>query len=117
MVRRIQGPPTTSTRARLRVTETRAAPTIQHALANLKDGNLTSVRLTRDCLDTIERLNPALNAFIAVTGEEALERAREADRARSRGQWLGSLHGIPVSLKDLIDQAGVITTAGSRALE
>ena len=89
-------------------------PTIAAALERLRDGSLSSVYLTRDCLDTISRLNGTLNAFIAVTAEEALERARQADRARSRGEWLGPLHGIPISLKDLIDQQGVPTSAGSR---
>jgi aspartyl-tRNA(Asn)/glutamyl-tRNA(Gln) amidotransferase subunit A len=116
MGRPIPARPTTATRDRQRVTET-APPTIEQALTRLRDGTLTSVRLTRDCLDTIERLNGQLNAFIAVTADEALERAREADLARSRGQWLGPLHGIPVSLKDLIDQRGVGTTAGSRVLD
>lgn len=94
-----------------------AGLTIERALTRLRDGGLSSVQLTRACLDVIARLNPSLNAFITVTAEEALEAARRADAARARGEWLGALHGIPVSLKDLIDQRGVPTTAGSRALE
>ena len=117
MVRRIPVRPTISTRKPQGVTEIAATYTIERALAQLRDGSLTSVRLTRACLDAIERLNSTLNAFIAVTGEAALERAHEADRSRSRGQWLGPLHGIPISLKDLIDQRGVPTTAGSRVLD
>src|SRR5260370_12999988 len=61
----------------------------------------------------IEKLNPALNAFITVTAESALERARLAEREIFRGAYLGPLHGIPIGLKDIIDVAGVRTTAAS----
>ena len=99
------------------MTDVVSALTIEQALERLRHGSLTSVQLTRECLETIARRNPALNAFITVTADQALEAARRADQARSRGEWLGPLHGIPVSLKDLIDQRGVPTTAGSRALD
>jgi len=93
------------------------APTVAEAIERLRDGTLRSVDLTRHCLDTIGQLNSALNAFITVTAEEALDQAHQADRARARGDWLGPLHGVPVSLKDLIDQRGVRTTAGSCVLD
>ena len=91
--------------------------TMAGALDQLREGRLRAVDLTRRCLDTIARLNPSLNAFITVTAEEALERAHQADQAQARGDWLGPLHGIPISLKDLIDQRGVRTTAGSAVLD
>jgi aspartyl-tRNA(Asn)/glutamyl-tRNA(Gln) amidotransferase subunit A len=94
-----------------------AVPTIAEALDRLRDGTLHSVDLTQQCLDAIARLNPSLNAFISVTADEALEGARHADLTRARGGWLGPLHGIPISLKDLLDLRGVPTTAGSRVLE
>jgi aspartyl-tRNA(Asn)/glutamyl-tRNA(Gln) amidotransferase subunit A len=101
----------------LPVPDDAAGPTIEDALAAQRDGRVTSVQLTRTCLETIARLNPSLNAFITVTADEALEGAHRADDARTRGDWLGPLHGIPVSLKDLVDQRGVPTTAGSRVLD
>jgi aspartyl-tRNA(Asn)/glutamyl-tRNA(Gln) amidotransferase subunit A len=58
-------------------------------------------------------LNPALNAFITVTAEQALQQAREAEAQIQRGQWRGPLHGMPLALKDLIDTAGIRTTAAS----
>jgi aspartyl-tRNA(Asn)/glutamyl-tRNA(Gln) amidotransferase subunit A len=58
-------------------------------------------------------LNPALNAFITVPAESALADARTAEAEILRGEWRGPLHGIPISLKDLIDTAGVRTTSGS----
>ena len=75
--------------------------------------NVSPVDLTRACLARIERLNPRLNAFITVTSSPALAEARAAEADIQKGNWRGPLHGIPVALKDLIDTAGVRTTAGS----
>ena len=61
----------------------------------------------------IEAQNPMLNAFITVTAESALSEARCAEAEIRRGEWRGPLHGIPVALKDMIDTAGVRTTAAS----
>jgi aspartyl-tRNA(Asn)/glutamyl-tRNA(Gln) amidotransferase subunit A len=74
---------------------------------------ISPVELTRACLQRIERLNPALNAFITVTAEQAMEQAREAEAEVRRGRWRGPLHGIPVGVKDNIDTAGVRTTLAS----
>jgi aspartyl-tRNA(Asn)/glutamyl-tRNA(Gln) amidotransferase subunit A len=88
--------------------------TIAEASERLARGDLTSERLTEECLAQIASLNPELNAFITVTADDALRSAHEADREIAAGRTLGSLHGIPLSIKDLIDQAGLPTTAGSR---
>jgi aspartyl-tRNA(Asn)/glutamyl-tRNA(Gln) amidotransferase subunit A len=74
---------------------------------------VSPVELTQACLRRIERLNPALNAFITVTGELALQQARNAEREIRNGKWRGPMHGIPVALKDLFDTAGIRTTAAS----
>ena len=87
--------------------------TISEVTARAAAGQITSEKLTEECLSTIAELNPKLNAFITVTGEEALIQARQADKAIAAGRRIGPLHGIPISLKDLIDQKGVPTTAGS----
>ena len=84
------------------------------ASAKLRSRQLSPVELTRECLDRIDRLNPVLNAFITVTAELALEQAEQADAEIRAGNWRGPLHGIPIALKDLIDVAGVRTTAASR---
>jgi aspartyl-tRNA(Asn)/glutamyl-tRNA(Gln) amidotransferase subunit A len=79
----------------------------------LQGRKLSPVELTNACLARIERLNPVLNAFITVTGEQALADARAAEAEIARGRRRGPLHGIPIALKDLFDTAGVRTTAGS----
>ena len=77
-------------------------------------GDVRAERLTEEALANIASLNPRLNAFITVTGDEALVAARRADREIAAGRYLGPLHGIPISIKDLIDVAGVPTTAASK---
>jgi aspartyl-tRNA(Asn)/glutamyl-tRNA(Gln) amidotransferase subunit A len=87
---------------------------IEALAAGLREGRLTASSLAASCLDTIARLDPALNAFISVTGDRARAEAEAADRDIAAGAWRGPLHGIPVSLKDLVSLAGVPTTAASR---
>jgi aspartyl-tRNA(Asn)/glutamyl-tRNA(Gln) amidotransferase subunit A len=77
-------------------------------------GQLRAERLTEEALATIDRLQPSLNAFITVMADAALEQARRADKDIASGRYRGPFHGIPVSLKDLIDVAGVPTTAASK---
>jgi len=79
----------------------------------LRRKELSPVDLTRACLGRIEKLNPALNAFITVMAESALAEARKAEAEIGRGEWRGPMHGVPIALKDLIDTAGVRTTAAS----
>ena len=74
---------------------------------------ISPVEITRSCLTRIEELNPTLNAFITVMQDSALAQAREAEIEIGAGHWRGSLHGIPIGLKDLIDTAGVKTTCAS----
>jgi aspartyl-tRNA(Asn)/glutamyl-tRNA(Gln) amidotransferase subunit A len=87
--------------------------TIAEIAPRLRRKQVSPVELTRDCLDRIAKLNPALNAFITITGESALAEARAAEAEIGRDEWRGPLHGIPIALKDLIDTAGTPTTAAS----
>lgn len=86
---------------------------IHDASALVRTKKISPVELTQVCVSRIERLNPQLNAFITVTAESALADARQAEAEIQRGRWRGVLHGIPIALKDLVDTAGVRTTAGS----
>jgi aspartyl-tRNA(Asn)/glutamyl-tRNA(Gln) amidotransferase subunit A len=82
----------------------------------MRSRTISPVELTQASLKKIEELNPRLNAFITVTAEQALAEARQAETEIGEGKWRGPLHGVPVSLKDLIDVAGVRTTAASGQL-
>src|ERR1700724_4174555 len=100
-------------RAPRRSNEEQVLFTICELSRKIRDREISPVELTHHCLVLIEKLNPALNAYITVTAESALERARLAEREIFRGTYLGPLHGIPIGLKDIIDVAGVRTTAAS----
>jgi aspartyl-tRNA(Asn)/glutamyl-tRNA(Gln) amidotransferase subunit A len=79
----------------------------------VRTGKVSPVELTHACLSRIEQFNPKLNAFITVTADAALAQAHEAESDIQRRRWKGPLHGIPIALKDLVDTAGVRTTAAS----
>jgi aspartyl-tRNA(Asn)/glutamyl-tRNA(Gln) amidotransferase subunit A len=86
-------------------------------LANALDaGELSSEELTRHFLDRIERLDGALNSFVTVVRERALEQARAADARRVAGQK-GALLGMPIAHKDIFCTDGVKTSCGSRMLD
>src|ERR1700722_19113753 len=75
---------------------------------------VSPVEVARAHLDRIERLNPSLNAFIDYQPEAVLVQARVAEKAILRGEDLGPLHGVPLSIKSSIDVAGHRCEAGSR---
>jgi len=87
--------------------------TLADAAEQIRTRRLSPVELTQECLGRIERLDPTLNAFITVTADLALEQARRAESEIGAGNYRGPLHGIPIALKDLLDTAGVRTTAAS----
>ncbi len=76
-------------------------------------GEVTSEEVTQACLARIARAQPVLNCFISLEAEAALEAARAADAARSRGEALGPLHGVPLAHKDMFYRAGHRSTGGS----
>ena len=88
--------------------------TITEAARTLRARRISSVELTKQCLDQIAQLNPVLNAFITVTSDSALARARELDRELARDVDRGPLHGIPIAHKDLMATEGIRTTSGSK---
>ncbi len=82
----------------------------------LKNGDFTSVELTEAMLARIAEHNEKLNAFVTITGDEALAAAKAADAARASGK-AGVLNGLPILHKDIFCTRGVKTTCGSRMLE
>lgn len=93
-----------------------ASLTLAAARDALAARQITSLELTESYLQRIAQFDSRLNAFITVTAESAREQAQRADEERARGVRRGSLHGIPIALKDLYDVRGVPTTAGSKIL-
>jgi aspartyl-tRNA(Asn)/glutamyl-tRNA(Gln) amidotransferase subunit A len=85
---------------------------IADAAPRIASGEISPVALVRSCLARIEARRE-LNAFIAVLAETALAEATRAEADIAAGHYRGPLHGIPVSIKDIIDVAGAPTTAAS----
>ena len=85
-------------------------------ISDLKNGELTSVDVTQAFLNRIRQCNDTINAVVTLDEEKALDKAREADAVRARGETLGALHGLPLTLKDTWEVAGLTCTAGAPAL-
>src|SRR5437870_7562577 len=82
--------------------------------ALIRSKQISPVELTEAVLARIDALNPRLNAFCLVAHDLARRGAREAEIAVTKGEPLGALHGVPLSLKDVIFTKGLRTTGGSR---
>jgi len=80
----------------------------------IRTGHLSATEIVEAQLDRIEKFNPALNAIVTLDADNARCRAREADRALAAGKTWGPLHGVPITLKDSFDTAGLRTTSGYR---
>ena len=99
------------------MSELLATLTIEEFGRRLRAGTLTAVDVTEACLGRIEAEQGRLNAFIYVMADDARRQAAEADRDLAAGLDHGPLHGVPISVKDLVDIQGVPTTAASRVRE
>jgi aspartyl-tRNA(Asn)/glutamyl-tRNA(Gln) amidotransferase subunit A len=77
---------------------------------------LSSLEAVSAALKRLELLEDELNAFITVLSDRALAEAKQADEEITRGHYLGPLHGVPVTIKDMFEMAGVLTTGGSKIL-
>lgn len=90
--------------------------TLAQVAEKIRNGEVTSEEVTRSCLARIEETK-AYNAFIHVHQEEAMAVAKACDIMQKAGNLLGPLHGVPIALKDNIEQKGFVTTAGSKIME
>ncbi|HEX6309755.1 MAG TPA: amidase family protein [Longimicrobiales bacterium] len=75
-------------------------------------GDASSAEVVEAHIERIQRVNPILNAVVVERYDEARAEAREADRRRARGEPLGPLHGVPITIKDALDVAGTPSTFG-----
>jgi Asp-tRNA(Asn)/Glu-tRNA(Gln) amidotransferase A subunit family amidase len=80
----------------------------------IRKKKISPVELVQAHLAKIARLNPQLNAFVQVDSEGALRAARSAEAAVTRGETLGPLHGVPISIKSSLEVAGLRCEAGTR---
>ncbi len=90
--------------------------TIAEAGRLLKAGKISSVELTRAFLARIEAVDPLVHSYLLATPETALAEARAADAEIAAGRYRGPLHGIPYTVKDNIETAGIVTTGNSALL-
>ncbi|MBX4145167.1 amidase, partial [Ralstonia pickettii] len=79
--------------------------------------DVSATELTRSCLQRLDAVNPVINAIVDVMADSALQAASDADAAIARGAPVGPLHGVPVTVKINVDQAGFATTNGTRLQE
>ncbi len=87
------------------------------AATAIRRRRVSSVELTRACLEQAKRVQPRLNCFIVIEEEDALKAARKADQALKRSARVGPLHGVPLAHKDMYYRAGKVSTCGSKILK
>jgi aspartyl-tRNA(Asn)/glutamyl-tRNA(Gln) amidotransferase subunit A len=84
--------------------------------AAIKARKVSSVEVTQACVAAAERLQPVLNCFIRIDGEQALAQAKAIDAKLAKGEACGPLAGVPLAHKDMYYRAGEVTTCGSKKL-
>ncbi|MEM7126426.1 MAG: amidase [Chloroflexota bacterium] len=80
----------------------------------IRTKEVSSYEVVTACISLIEAVNPKINAVVQNRFEEAVDEARQADDALRQGESWGSLHGVPMTIKDSLDTAGVVTTVGTK---
>lgn len=93
-----------------------AYSTTVETAAAITSGEVSSRELLEAALARVERLDGPINAVVALDSERALEAADQADLAVARGDELGPLHGVPITIKDSFQTAGIVTTSGAPEL-
>ena len=83
----------------------------------IKRKEVSPVELTHSILDRVEDVDSKIHAYISILRGEALKAANEAEKQISSGTYLGALHGVPISVKDIFVMKGTRTTCGSKILE
>lgn len=89
--------------------------TVRDMLRMQKSGEVSSEEIVRAHIARIEALNPSINALVHVFGDRAIAAAKIADDMRSKNQWLGPLHGVPLTIKESIATRGTDVTLGVKS--
>jgi amidase len=86
---------------------------VKNLASMIQSKKISSVELTEMYFKRIEEVNPQLNAVVLMCKERALMEAKIADEMLAKGKSKGPLHGVPITIKDSIDTAGIVTTGGT----
>ena len=78
----------------------------------IRNGEISSVEITREMLSRLENFDPELRSFVTITGDLALQQAKQADKELKKEHIRSPLHGVPIAIKDLLDTKGIKTTYG-----
>ena len=90
---------------------------IESLVTAIRQGRISPVEATQECLARIRQLDPRLRAFITLDAEGALRVAKEREAEAGAGQWRGPLHGVPLAFKDLCHVRGLPTSCGTKTRE
>ena len=85
----------------------------QKILKNIKERKYSVVEVLESFLHQVEKVNPTINAIVALDAERALEKAKAADNKINSNSKLGSLHGLPMTIKDAFEVEGIVSTGGN----
>ncbi|MFD1708947.1 amidase [Siminovitchia sediminis] len=91
--------------------------TIDQISRKITKRELSPVELTKWTIGRIEQFQPALNAFITVSEEQALEQAKDLEAEVQKGYIRSPLHGVPIAVKDMVQTKDILTTGGSKILK
>ena len=80
----------------------------------IRKRELSSTEVVKAHLERIDKVNPKINAIVTLNAQQALEAAAAADKAVAQGAQVGPLHGVPFTVKDALDTAGILTQRGSK---
>ena len=79
----------------------------------IKSKEISSEELISHCLNRIDQVNPKINAVVQIAADRAIAEARQCDQMAARNEYVGPLHGVPITLKDSIDTEGIVSTGGT----
>jgi Asp-tRNA(Asn)/Glu-tRNA(Gln) amidotransferase A subunit family amidase len=89
------------------------ALSLTQAAADIREGRMTSAELVSDCLERVDEVESKVQAWAFLDRDHAMQQAEAADLHRKQGKALGSLHGVPIGIKDIFDTADMPTELGS----